>query len=340
MKKRLQVTLDDIAGQMNVSKVTVSKALRGHPDISYETTKKIRALARELGYLPNYMARNLSSKHTRTIGVVVPKIAHFFFSSVIEAIYDVAFQNNYEIILTVSQENEERELKHIQTLLSMRVDAIIISVSQQTKNYAIFQRVKEMGIPITFMDRIVNLEGFNSVVADDYMGAFLATEQAIKAGYKKIGHLGGFAHTNIGTERYRGFEAALKQYGIPLRPEWIVRGGFSEEDGYNGFLSLYETKNIPEFLFAVTYPVALGIYQAAGEVGMKIPNDVDIISFGKSRLNQFLSPPMTYIEQPTTELGKKAFELTLESIQQKDGFVPQSIKIPTRLVICKTCIRA
>jgi LacI family transcriptional regulator len=338
MKKRFQVTLDDIASNLNVSKVTVSKALRGHPDISYETTKKIRSLARELGYLPNYMARNLSSKHTRMIGVVVPKIAHFFFSSVIEAIYDVAFKHNYEIILTVSQENEERELKHLQTLLSMRVDGILISVSQQTKDYAIFQRVKDMGIPITFMDRIANVEGFNSVIADDFMGAFAATEQMIKVGYKKIGHLAGYSHTSIGNERYRGFEAAMKHYGIPIREEWVVRNGFSEDDGYASFMKLYESKNLPEVLFAVTYPVALGVYSAVDQLGMKIPKDVDIISFGKSRLNQFLSPPMSYIEQPTTELGEKALDLTLECIRQKDEFTPRTIKIPTKLVLCGTCI--
>ena len=338
MKKHTQVTLNDIAKQFNVSKVTVSKALRGHPDISAALSKKIHALAKEWGYVPNYMARNLSAKQTRTIGVVVPKIAHFFFSSVIEAIYDTAFQHNYEIILTISQENAEREIRHLQTLLSMRVDGIIISVTQQTKDYSMFLRIRDMGVPLTFMDRVVNLEGFNFVVADDYNGAFAAAEQIIKAGYKKIGHIAGYLHTNIGNERYSGFESAMKKYNVPVKSEYIVFGGFSEKDGYNGLMKLYQTGNLPECIFAVTYPVALGIYEAAAELGLKIPDNLDVISFGKSRLNQFLSPPMSYIEQPTTELGKKAFELTLESIKQKDKFTPQTIKLPTKLVLCNTCL--
>jgi LacI family transcriptional regulator len=339
VKKGFQVTLDDIAAKLNVSKVTVSKALRGHPDISTETSKKIKKLARELGYSPNFMARNLSSKRSNTIGVVIPKIAHFFFSSVIEAIYDRAFENNYEIILTVSQENAEREAKHIQSLLSMRVDGLIVSVSQATKDYAIFENVKARGVPLTFMDRVPDLEGFSSVVADDRGGAFAATEQAINIGYKKISHLAGYQYTNIGRERYLGFVDAMKQYGIPIKPEWVVRGGFSEIDGYRGFGEIYKSGKLPEFIFASTFPVALGVYRATEEHGLKIPDDIDIISFGSSGLNQFLSPPMSYVEQPSIELGQKAFDLTLESIRQIEQLIPQHVKLPTKLVLWKTCVK-
>ncbi len=338
VKKGLHITLSDIAEKLHVSKVTVSKALRGHPDISTGTAAKIMKLAHELGYTPNFMARNLSSKKSNTIGVVVPKIAHFFFSAVIEAIYDAAFENNYEIILTVSQENAERELRHIQSLLSMRVDGLIISVSQQTTDRLPFDAVKEMGVPLTFMDRVIEGEGFNTVIADDRGGAFAATEQAIKIGYRKIAHLAGYQHTNIGRERYRGFKDALKQYGVPVNPAWVVYGGFSDEDGYRGFMSLYEAGNRPEFVLAVTFPVALGIYRAVEELGMKIPDDIDIIGFGNSGLNRFLSPPMSYVEQPTSELGRKALELTLEHIRKRDGFEPQHLKLPTRLVLCGTCV--
>ncbi len=339
VKKGLQVTLEDIARKLDVSKVTVSKALRGHPDISTETARKVKKLAKELGYSPNFMARNLSSKRSNTIGVVIPKVAHFFFSSIIEAIYEAAFENNYEIILTVSQEDSEREIRHIRSLLSMRVDALIVSVSQTTKDYSIFETVRDMGVPMTFMDRVPPLDKVSSVVCDDRLGAFAATEQAINIGYRKIAHLAGYQHVNIGKERYKGFVDAMKQYEIPIRPEWVVYGGFSEDDGYVGFNKIYETGNLPEFIFASTFPVALGVYKAVEELGMKIPDDIDIISFGSSRLNRFLSPPMSYVEQLTSELGKKAFDLTLEHIRQQDQFIPQRIKLPSRLVLCKTCIK-
>lgn len=335
----LQVTLKDIAERLRVSKVSVSKALRGHPDISAETAKKIKKVAREMGYYPNYMARNLSSRKSNTIGVIVPKIAHHFFATVIEGIYDAAFQHNYEIILTVSQENTERELRHVNSLLSMRVDGLILSLSQQTKDYAIFQTIKKLGVPLTFMDRVPRLDGFNTVVGDDHGGAFAATQQALTIGYRKIAHLAGYQHTNIGAERYRGFADAMKLYGIHVNPDWIVYGGFDETDGFKGFKTLYETGKLPEVVFAVTFPVALGVYRAVQELGLKIPDDVDLISFGSSGLNEFLSPPMSHVEQPTYELGRRAFEVTLENVQKKAQFVAQHIKLPTRLVLCKTCTK-
>jgi len=175
-------------------------------------------------------------------------------------------------------------------------------------------------------------------VADDRGGAYAAVEQAIRVGYKKIGHLAGYSHTNIGKERQRGFALAMEHHHMPVKKEWIASGGFGEEDGYNGLMKWYKSGKLPEFVFTVTFPVALGVYRAAEELGLKIPDDIDIISFGISGLNQFLTPPMSYIEQPTVVLGKKAMDLTLESIRQKSEYVPKKIVLPTKLVLCKTCL--
>src|SRR3972149_5549372 len=185
MKRSSHVTLDDIAKRLSVSRVTVSKALRGHPDISAETTKKVRDIAAELGYSPNLMARNLSARRSQMLGFVVPKIAHFFFGSVIEAVYNTAFENNYEIILMVSQENPEREKKHLETLISMRVDGILISISAETKDFEVFERARSRGIPLIFVDRVPypRAPGFSSVVVDDRGGSFQAVEHAIQVGY-------------------------------------------------------------------------------------------------------------------------------------------------------------
>jgi LacI family transcriptional regulator len=343
MKKQrqrgFQITLDDIAEKLGVSKVSVSKALRGHPDISAETAAKIKETARKLGYSPNFMARNLSSRQTNTIGVVVPKIAHHFFASVIEGIYDAALQNGYEVMLTVSQESSERELRHVNSLLSMRVDGLIVSVSQQTREYAVFEQIRDMGMPLTFMDRVPPINGFNTVVADDHQGAFAAAEHILNLGYRKIGHLGGYRYTSIGKERSRGFLDAMKKHGVKVRKDWLVYGGFDEGEGYKGFKSLYATGELPEVIFAVTFPVALGVYRAVREMGMKIPDDVDILCFGNSGLNHMLSPSMSYVEQPTQDLGRRAFEVTLESIRSRNSLPPQHIKLPTSLVLNETCTK-
>ena len=153
-KKYRPIKLEDLAKKLKVSKVTISKALRDHPDISAATTARVKELADKLGYMPNAMAKNLSARKSNNIGLVVPKIAHFFFASVIESIYNTAFENNYEIVLTVSQEKFERERKHILSLLSMRVDGLLISVTQETKDVSIFERVIHSGVPLVFIDRV------------------------------------------------------------------------------------------------------------------------------------------------------------------------------------------
>ncbi len=345
MKSRLKspqkgnITLHDIAKRLNVSKVTVSKALRGHPDISRETTKQVKKIAEELGYTPNFAARNLSSRRSNTIGVVVPKIAHFFFSSVIEAIYDTAFYNNYDIALTVSQEDSAREKKHIDTLLAMRVDGIIVSITQETKDKAIFNKVLSRGVPLVFMDRILEMKGTSQVTVNDKEGAFNAVEHAIKNGYRKIAHLGGYKEINIGKYRYAGYVEAMKQYGLPVNPDWVIHGGFGEDDGYNGFMKFYQSGNVPEFVFAVTYPVALGVYTAVAEVGLKIPDDVDVICFGNSSVSRFIKPELSYVNQPTDALGKTAVELMLEHIREYENYKPKRIEIPTQLVLRETCVK-
>jgi LacI family transcriptional regulator len=337
--KKSSITLSDIARKLNVSTVTISKALRNHPDISDETRSLVVETAEKMGYTPNFMARNLSSRRTNTIGVVIPKIAHFFFGSIIETIYDLAFQNNYEIILTVSQESSEREKKHIQTLLSMKVDGIIISISQETTDYAVFKNIVSREIPIVFIDRIPDLDNVNKVFVDDKGGAFKAVEQAIKIGYTKIGHFAGYDAVNIGKQRYLGFEEAMKHYGVPINNSWVVKGGFGEKFGYESFMNLHSAKNLPEVIFTVTYPVALGIYKAAYEVGLKIPHDIDVICFGDANEQKYLSPPLSCVDQAPSMVAENAMNIILEDINSKTSIPCRSVQIPTKLLLRETCIR-
>ncbi len=337
--KAKAITLNDIAAKLNVSTVTVSKALRNHPDISPATTKLIKNTAEELGYTPNIMARNLSARKSNTIGLVVPKIAHFFFGSIIENIYDIAFENNYEIILTVSQENTEREKKHIQTLLAMKVDGIIISITQETRDYEIFEIVKRRGVPIVFIDRIPQIENINSVAINDKNGAIKAIEHAIKLGYKKIGHFAGYTNINIGRERLLGFKEAMERNNIAINPDWIIEGGFGENYGYDAFMRLYKQNNLPDLIFTVTYPVALGVYMAAAEVGLKIPDDVDVICYGNAKVQNFLSPPLSCVDQPTDKISRNAMDIILHNINSQDLVEPRNIVIETDLILRGTCTK-
>ena len=339
MNFKKQITLADIAKKLHVSKVTVSKALRGHTDISLETKKKVNQLAEELGYTPNIIARNLSAKKTKTIGLVIPKINHHFFSEVIESIYTCAFNKNYEIIMTVSQENAEQEIKHIRSLLAMRVDGLLISVTEHTQKAELFREIKARGIPLIFFDRVIEGLGFHCIVSDDEAGSYKIVKYAIDQGYTKIGHIGGYKDTNLGRSRSLGYVKAMKEANLGIDDKYIIRGGFSVSDGYEGFMKLYKRGDLPEILFAVTYPVALGIYKAAKELGLEIPREIDVISFGDASYNQFLNPSITGVHQPATEIGEFAVNQIIDQIEENIPVEEKKTIMPVTLNIGQTCIK-
>lgn len=337
VKIQKKIKLEDIAQKLNVTKVTVSKALRGHPDISEKTIQLVKKTAHKMGYVPNFTARNLSSKKTNTIGIVVPKVAHYFFGSIVESLYDVALERDYELILTVSQEDSEREKKHIETLLAMNVDGLIVAISQETKDYQIFETVKRLDVPVIFIDRIPDLENINKIVVSDKEGTFQAIEHAIINGYKNIAYLASYTNINIGKERLSGFKKAMKKHDISINPRWVVKGGYKEEFGYETLMNFYNKKNLPELIFTETYPVALGIYEAVHELNLNIPNDVDVICFGNADVQKYLEPPLSCVNQPTDMIAEKAIELLLENINNKETFKTKEIIIPTNLIIRGTC---
>jgi LacI family transcriptional regulator len=325
--------LEDLAKILGVSKVTISKALRDHSDISDETKLKVKQLAESLGYRPNINARNLSSRRSNIIGLVVPKIAHFFFGSVIESVFTSAFEKKYESVITVSQELADREKQHIESLLSMRVDGLLISITEQTKDYSIFERVIKMNVPMVFIDRVPDIPDVPSVTVDDRGGAYSAIEYFIHKGYKKISLVGGYDYINIGKARTQGFFDAMNKYNIPINENWIIKGGFGEEDGYQAFKELLKSGELPDAILAVTYPVALGLYEAANEVGIKIPKDINVTCFGNNVFKYMVPSVFNYVDQPTHELGTEAVNLLCDLMNHPEKDIKKQIELPTRLLI-------
>ena len=333
------VTLKDIAIALNLSIVTISKALNNHPEIPLKTKELISNAAESMGYIPNFIARKFASKKTNTIGLVVPQISHHFFGLIVESIYDIAFRHNYDIMLVVSKENQEVEKKQIRSLLSMKVDGIIISISKETTDYSIFHEVMKKKIPIVFIDRVPNMGKINKVCADDKGGAFRAIEYAIKIGYKRIGHFAGCLDSNIALQRYLGFKEAMNKYGIPVNPDWVIVGGFDEKHGYDSFMRLIKDNNLPDLIFAVTYPVALGVYDAVGQHGLRIPNDIDLVCFGNAIEQNYFSPPMSSVSQFPQLIAKSAMNIILSNINNPENHIYESVVIPTELVLRETCTK-
>ena len=324
MKHATQI---DIARKLNVSRITVSKALRNHPDISAEMKRKVRQIAEELGYIPNLIAQNLTAKRTFTLGVVVPDLENSFFAYATDSIIDAASSRDYSVFVTVSRENQNHETSNIQKLIGMRVDGLLVCLTQQTKDPQIFNHIKKLNVPLVFFDRQFAGLGFPSVTFDDRNGAIVALEKIIDEGYTQIAHIAGYANVSIGRERREGFKQALQTAGLEIHPEWIIEGGFEVDDGYHAFMKLYESNHLPEIILAVNDRTALGVYHAADKVGVKIPEDIGIAAFGFNEIAQTFSPKLSIINQNPRQMGLTTTEMLIEEIENKHSNMGRQIAI-------------
>lgn len=322
------VRLVDIAKELNITKVSVSKALRNHSDISEDTRDKVKKVAKKLGYRPNLVARSLTSSKSKTIGVIIPKIAHFFFASVMEGIYLEAKKNGYEIFLGVSFEDEKQEKRLLETMMEMRVEGLLISLTEQTKGPERFKELRNMGIDLVFFDRGIKESGFSYIRAEDRKSAKNGVKRLIEMGYTNIAHIAGYEHSEIGYGRKCGYLDAMKEAGLEVFENAIVEGGFSEKDGYEGFQRLLDVYGVPEAIFTVTYPVGLGALKCMKKNNID-PNDLKILSFGKSDFNDYLASPFLCINQPTQTLGEKATQQLLKEMESDNSASPELIELPS-----------
>ncbi len=321
------VRQSDIAKKLGVSRVTVSKALRDHPDISPEMKKKVIAAAKKMGYVPNLIATQLNSRKTSTIGIVVPDLENSFFSFVVDSMIDYATENNYRVILTVSREKESVEIENIENLIGMRVDGLLICNSQETRDTSILSLIKKMKIPLVFFDRVVSEAGFPSVVFDDKNGALKSLDQVIKAGFTRIAHFSGYKSVSIGKERLEGYKYALMKNGIALKKGWIIEGGYELADGHKAFNKLLSLNDLPEILFTVNDRVALGAYIAAREAGMKIPDDIGIMGYGFCETTDIFNPPLSVINQDPRKMGRISAKRLIDEIKDGKRTKPLKVKI-------------
>ncbi|NOT73318.1 MAG: LacI family DNA-binding transcriptional regulator [Cyclobacteriaceae bacterium] len=339
-----QVTIKDIARELGISPSTVSRALKDHPDISSETKKAVHALAEKLNYQPNIVALSLRQKKTNTIGVIIPELVHFFFSTVISGIEDVAYQAGYSVILAQSNESYEREKTDIKALFNSRVDGMLISLSRETKNFDHIESIISKGVPVVFYDRMYNNPNTSKVIVDDYTGAKEAVDHLIEQGYKQIAHLEGTSGLLITADRKRGYIDALKEHKMEIKEAYIEEcSSGSQEDGKTATLKLLSLPNPPDAIFAHSDPIATGAMMAIKEKGLKIPQDIGLVGFSNWSYGSLIEPSLTTVDQPGFEMGQEAARLLIRQIEvgDKDQGDPQpETKIlKTKLIIRESSIR-
>lgn len=335
--KKGQLTMQDIADKLGISKSTVSRALKNHPDISEKTKKAVMQLAEEWDFQPNSLALSLRHNKSFIIGVIVPEIVHHFFANVIKGIQEVAYQSGYHVMVCLSNESYEHELKDVNALLSSRVDGILASISRETTNYDHFKKVKKKGTPLLFFDRACDEINVNKILSDDFAGAFAATEHLIKQGCKNILHLAGPKTLDISQSRMDGYLEALKKYGLPVQESLIVRCPKSTVDEAKEIITEIIHSGVTfDGMFAHNDMVAIGAMKGISQAGLRIPEDVAVVGFSNWHMSSIIEPSLSTIEQPDYEMGKLAALKLLEEINAKED---EDIQYASEVVDCKLIVR-
>ena len=328
-----QVTIKDIAEKLGISPSTVSRSLKDHPDISVKTRNAVKELAKLLGYKPNLIALNLKNSRTNTIGLIVPEIEHHFFSTIINGIEEVAYQNNYNVIIVQSNESYLREVLNSQTLLGNRVDGMLVSFSKETKDFSHFQQIIDNEIPIVFYDRAIDDLQADVVVVDDYTGAYDAVNHLISRGCKRVAFYSAPQHLILGQDRLKGYIAALKHHGITYDKN-LVYSCDTFEAAIKISQSVLKKVDRPDGIFAVNDLTALGVIKTAKNLGISIPEELKIVGFENSRNSTICEPELTSVDQFGYLLGKKAMTMLLNRIKNEGSpYTPAKHVIKTKLIV-------
>ncbi len=328
-----QVTIKDIAEKLGISPSTVSRSLKDHPDISIKTRNAVKELAKLLGYKPNLIALNLKNSRTNTIGLIVPEIEHHFFSTIINGIEEIAYQNNYNVLVVQSNESYMREVLNSQTLLGNRVDGMLVSFSKETKDFSHFQQIIDNEIPIVFYDRAIDDLQADVVVVDDYTGAYDAVNHLITRGCRRVAFYSAPQHLILGKDRLRGYMDALEHHGIAYDKN-LVYSCDTFEAAIKISQSVLKKVDRPDGIFAVNDLTALGVMKTAKKLGIRIPDELKIVGFENSRNATICEPELTSVDQFGYNLGKKATTMLLERIKNEDAhYTPEKNVIKTKLIV-------
>lgn len=332
MIKKPQITIKDIARALNISPSTVSRALKNHPDISQDTKDLVNKYAKDFNYKPNTLALSLRMSKNNTIGVIIPEIVHYFFSSILSGIEQIANAEGYNVIICQSDENYEKEVRNTKALVATRVSGVLASLAKHTTNYDHFQDIIDSDIPLVFFDRICIGLNTDRVVVDDYAGAFAAVEYLIQTGCKRIAFYSSPFHLEISKNRKNGYMDALRKYNLHV-DESLIRVCDTREEAIIITPEILDRPNRPDGFFAINDHCAAGILYATKLAKLKVPKDVAIMGFSDGELAKACDPMLSTVEQHGFEIGKHAAKLLIDKINGETQGQYSNKIVKTNLII-------
>jgi LacI family transcriptional regulator len=327
------VSLKDFAAQLGVSVSTVSRALKNHPDISDELKHKVQELAKQWNYIVAPASIGFHNPSTKTIGVVIPNMVRFFYSSILSGIESFARDKGYFIVITNSNESYENEVACIDNLLRLKVDGLIVCLSHNTQKYSHFDNARQKNVPLVFFDRVCRTSEFSSVIADNAEAAKNIVDHLKSGGSRRIAHITGPKNLNVTKERMAGYLMGLNDNGLEFDKELLVHCDLTPEGAAKAVRQLIEAQNRPDAIFCVNDTVAYVVVKELKKVGLRIPQDVAVTGFNNEFHSTIVEPPLTTVWHPTFEMGEETARLLISQIEGTQPHSPRQIVMKTRLIV-------
>lgn len=330
----MKATIHDVAKLANVSMSTVSHVINGTRNVSEATAKKVHKAIEQTGYIPNFVAKSLKQSSTHTIGVVITDIRNQFFVDVIHAIDEEARKEGYQVFISETEENCQREFEILKALCERRVDGIIYSptVGMEKQTIEYLKRVK---IPVIMIDRLLG-RGFDWVGVESRESTKEITDYLIHLGHKRIGILAGFRGINTTEERIGGYQEAMMSAGLKVRKEWIISGNYRNEPMTEKVVKVMRDEYAPTALIAANNRMIYNAMSALQQLNLCVPEDVSLAAFGFSEWAEYFEPKLTALKEPCWEMGKQAYQLLKRRIQDNSAPI-QQIRLMPKLEVRNSC---
>ncbi|MDP4149457.1 MAG: LacI family DNA-binding transcriptional regulator [Bacteroidota bacterium] len=306
MGQSKEVTIYDIARKLNISAATVSRGLQMHPCTAKKTMKKILDAAEEMGYRTNPFARNLISRRTKTIGVIVPGLTSHFMSSVVEGIERVANKKGYNLLISHSSESTAKEADSVKALFNNRVDGLLASLAHDTKDLAHFDLFFKKDIPVIFFDRVLEHENSTNILIDNHKAAYMATNHLISQGCRRIVHITAPSLQSVYADRCSGYKQALLDHQVKFKKEYVLVEDLNMQGGAHAAEMILKMRPAPDGVFVANDLCAIGCMLALKQKDVKIPQDIAFVGFNNDPASKVIEPNLTTVDYSGHDVGETA----------------------------------
>jgi LacI family transcriptional regulator len=340
MKDRTEVTIYDIARKLNISPATVSRGLNNHFSVSKKTQKQITDTAKSMGYRSNLFAKNLRRQKTRTLGVIVHTLNSNFIASVLSGIESVANKAGYNLIISQSQESQEKEILNVDTMFNRMVDGLIVSLAFDTTDVGHFDSFFEKNIPVVFFDRISFGKSSTNVVIDNFKAGYEVTAHLISQGCKKIAHITGSLTRNVYADRMKGYQLALSENNIPFDEQYVIVNNMDEQSAIEAAKKLIAMDRIPDGIFIANDNCAAVCMQTLKDAGYSIPKDIAIVGFNNDIISRVVNPKISTVNYPGQQMGETVANALVNHLEGKANLdATSTIIIKSDLIIRESSLR-